>query len=67
MHAASMLERVMAGEPLEEDPRHEEQISAREAWFQFLEETVREAFRPFGREIPRSEIYYFMLSLPEDL
>ena len=67
MHAASMLERIVSGERLEEDPEHERLIRQKASWYQFLEHTIKEAFLPYGCEIPPVEYFYFMLSLPESI
>lgn len=67
MHAASMLERIADGNPLALEPEHEALIAEKADWFGYLQALIRRAFAPFGTEIPRAELFYFMLSLPETL
>lgn len=67
MHAASMLERIADGNTLELEPEHEALIAEKENWFRYLQTIIRRAFTPFGAEIPRAELFYFMLSLPETI
>lgn len=68
MHAASMLERIVSGEGLEElSLEHEQMVQEKAPWFQFVDAVVKEAFLPFGYDIPQVESFYFMLSLPEAL
>jgi transcriptional regulatory protein LevR len=67
MHAASMLERIANGLPLEMEDEHENVISQNKNWFMFLENTIRTSFYPMGYDIPRSEYFYFMLSLPDSI
>ncbi|MDR3289511.1 MAG: sigma 54-interacting transcriptional regulator [Peptococcaceae bacterium] len=65
MHTASMLERIVNGNALEMDDEAENLISGKKNWFSLLENIIGAVFNPYGYEIPREEIYYFMHSLPE--
>lgn len=67
MHAASMLERIVNGNPLAMEPEHEELIRQNAAWFERLQALIAASFASFGQEIPRAEAFYFMLSLPQTL
>lgn len=67
MHAASMLERIVNGNPLAMEPEHEELIRQNAAWFERLQALIASSFASFGQEIPRAEAFYFMLSLPQTL
>ena len=67
MHAASMLERIVNGNPLSMEPEHEELIRQNAAWFERLQALIAASFASFGQEIPRAEAFYFMLSLPQTL
>ena len=67
MHAASMLERIVNGNPLAMEPEHEELIRQNAAWFERLQALIAVSFASFGQEIPRAEAFYFMLSLPQTL
>lgn len=65
MHAASMLERNTEGIPLSMEPEHEELLQENLAWFELLQSLIDSCFTPFGKTIPRAEVFYFMLSLPQ--
>lgn len=67
MHAASMLERIANGVPLDMEPEHEALLRQNLSWFALLKDLIRVDFAPFGRDIPPSETFYFMLSLPQTL
>jgi transcriptional regulatory protein LevR len=67
MHAASMLERIANGWPLEMEDEHEDVILQNKNWFMILENTIRTSFIPLEYEIPRSECFFFMLSLPSSI
>ena len=62
-----MLERIVNGNPLSMEPEHEELIRQNAAWFDRLQALIASSFASFGQEIPRAEIFYFMLSLPQTL
>ena len=65
MHAASMLERNTEGFPLSMEPEHEALLQENVSWFEQLQSLIHRCFAPFGKPIPRAEIFYFMLSLPQ--
>lgn len=67
MHAASMLERIVDGNPLAMEPEHEDLVRQNAAWFARLQALITASFAPFGYEIPQAEVFYFMLSLPQTL
>jgi transcriptional regulator with AAA-type ATPase domain/transcriptional regulatory protein LevR len=68
MHAAGMLERLEnGGHQLELNADNRRLMREKSAWLQYLERVIRESFLPLGFEIPESEIFFFMLSLPESL
>lgn len=67
MHAASMLERIFTGNTLPLEPEHEAAIAEKRSWFCYLQAVIEKAFQSFGVQIPRTEVFYFMLSLPETL
>lgn len=65
MHAASMLERNIVGVPLSMEPEHEKLLLENLSWFELLQSLIDTCFMPFGKAIPRAEVFYFMLSLPQ--
>lgn len=67
MHAASMLERIVDGNPLAMEPELEDLVRQNAAWFARLQALITASFAPFGYEIPQAEVFYFMLSLPQTL
>jgi transcriptional regulator with AAA-type ATPase domain/transcriptional regulatory protein LevR len=67
MHAASMLERITTGQALEMEDEHEIMLMHNKNWFDFLDRIIQDSFSPLRYEIPRSEIFFFMLSLPETI
>ncbi len=67
MHAASMLERIVNGNPLSMEPEHEELIRQNAAWFERLQALIAASFASFGQEIRGPRYSIFMLSLPQTL
>ena len=67
MHAASMLERIVDGNPLAMEPELEDLVRQNAAWFARLQALITASFAPFGYEIPQAEVFCFMLSLPQTL
>lgn len=65
MHAASMMERIANGAPLSMEPEHQALLEQNADWFSQLQTLISADFAPFGKYIPPSEAFYFMLSLPQ--
>ena len=59
MHAASMLERIVNGNPLAMEPEHEELIRQNAAWFERLQALIAASFASFGQRSLRAEVPLF--------
>lgn len=65
IHTAAMFERITTSDPVP-IPEKETRMAARyQAFFDQLRRILEEACRPFGRPVPLSEVYFFMLTVPD--
>lgn len=65
IHTASMFERIMTSEPVPVPADQLLVVQRYQLFFDQLQEILNEACAPFGCEAPYSEVYFFMLTLPD--
>ncbi|MDR1765267.1 MAG: sigma 54-interacting transcriptional regulator [Lachnospiraceae bacterium] len=65
MHAAGMLERIANHRPLPLDEEYESLIGANINEYNALDAIITQCFVPCCYEIPRSEVLFFLFSLPK--
>ncbi|MCD8069488.1 MAG: hypothetical protein LUE87_11540, partial [Lachnospiraceae bacterium] len=65
MHAASMLERIATGNPLELPQEGPEEIARSQKWFLYLKEVLNSCFSAAGFPVSDAECFYFMITLPK--